>query len=47
MGTKANERAQMGKQYKPRKKPHNHFPMGKQGYVPHGVGITDLALLKG
>lgn len=26
-----------------RKKPHNHYPAGKTGYVPKGVGINPLS----
>ena len=25
---------------------HNHFPAGKTGYIPQGVGQTNLKLLK-
>lgn len=25
---------------------HNHFPDGKTGYIPQGVGQVDLRLLK-
>lgn len=25
---------------------HNHLPSGKTGYIPHGVGVTDLSILK-
>ena len=41
MGLKANYRKD-----KPRRKPHNHFPQGKTGYVPRGVGIIDLQILR-
>ena len=41
MGTKANMKRKDEK-----KREHNHFPAGKTGYIPQGVGQTDLKLLK-
>lgn len=43
MGQKANYNKNRSKN---KIREHNHFPMGKQGYIPQGVGITDLKLLK-
>jgi hypothetical protein len=43
MGKKANSRAKTNKQ---RKKPHNHFPMGKQGYVPQSAGQNPYKMRK-
>jgi len=42
-GGKANRRANMKE---PREKPHNHFPQGKTGMIPRGVGYVDLRILK-
>lgn len=41
MGRKASNKPRNEK-----KREHNHFPAGKSGYVPQGVGITNLKLLK-
>ena len=41
MGTKANMKRKDEK-----KRKHNHFPDGKTGYIPQGVGQIDLKLLK-
>ena len=41
MGTKANTKPRNNKARK-----HEHFPQGKTGYVPQGVGQVDLRLLK-
>jgi len=43
MGTKANYNSNRDTK-KARK--HNHFPAGKTGYIPQGVGQTNLKLLK-
>lgn len=38
---------EINKTFSPKKKrKHNHFPAGKTGYVPQGVGQVDLHLLK-
>lgn len=40
-------RASYNKNRDPNKqRKHNHFTMGRQGYIPQGVGVTDLRLLK-
>lgn len=42
MGTKANQSIHLKKT--PRK--HNHLTMGRTGWIPQGVGVTDIKLLK-
>ncbi len=41
MGTKSNHKRRDEK-----KREHNHFPAGKTGYIPQGVGQIDIGLLK-